>query len=607
MTSFAAQPHLRALIESLRASADDAGLDAYVVGGTVRDALLGRRTGDLDLAVDRDAISWARTIAAQVGGHFVLLDDARGSARVVLDDNELSHIDVAELRGSIAEDLRHRDFTVDALAVSLGADALIDVTGGLADLDAWLVRMTGTQIFGDDPLRLLRAVRIASELGFEIEADTAAEVRRHAARVNEAAAERRRDELARIFELDEVYPALGLLDDLALLDALLPELTVGRGITQPEQHHAYDVFEHNLRAVEAMDIMLAPSEPTTVTAWIWRSTWKTFGWCEAEIRTYLDEEMSEGRSRRALLKMAALLHDIAKPQTRSEDHAGRVRFFGHADAGAEVARKIMRRLRFSSREAAFVSLLVAEHLRPVQLAQVGAAPTRRALYRFFRDLGDAAPAVLLLALADAAAARGPKMTSDGWSRHVGYMNSLLVRSKEEEGIVDPPRLLTGRDIMTELGVSEGPVIGRLLEALREAQAAGEVADVDGALEFVERLARAGRKGAGRTMNAAEIGFIAILAIVVAFYLIVLRPQQQEQSRQQKDIKDLQIGDEVLTTSGFLGTVKDVHIPESGPVQIVIDFGNGVVMSALSTAIAQRVAAGQTIYSRTLANSEEKGS
>ncbi len=109
------------------------------------------------------------------------------------------------------------------------------------------------------------------------------------------------------------------------------------------------------------------------------------------------------------------------------------------------------------------------------------------------------------------------------------------------------------------------------------------------------------------MNAAEIGFIAILSIVVAFYLIVLRPQQQEQSRQQKDVKDLQIGDEVLTTSGFLGRVTDVLIPESGPVQIVLDFGNGVVVNALSTAIAQRVAKGQTIFSRALANTEEKGS
>lgn len=106
------------------------------------------------------------------------------------------------------------------------------------------------------------------------------------------------------------------------------------------------------------------------------------------------------------------------------------------------------------------------------------------------------------------------------------------------------------------------------------------------------------------MNAAEFGFLVILAIIFAFYLIVLRPQQQEQKRQQKDIKDLQVGDEVLTTSGFLGTVTDVFIPETGPVQIVIDFGNGVVMNAVATAIAQRVAAGQTVHSGALARREE---
>jgi preprotein translocase subunit YajC len=106
------------------------------------------------------------------------------------------------------------------------------------------------------------------------------------------------------------------------------------------------------------------------------------------------------------------------------------------------------------------------------------------------------------------------------------------------------------------------------------------------------------------MNAAEISFVVIVGVIIAFYLIILRPQQQEQNKQQHDIKNLQVGDEVLTTSGFLGTVKDVHIPESGPVQIVIDFGNGVVINALANSIAQRVAAGQTLHSRNLAGREE---
>jgi len=108
------------------------------------------------------------------------------------------------------------------------------------------------------------------------------------------------------------------------------------------------------------------------------------------------------------------------------------------------------------------------------------------------------------------------------------------------------------------------------------------------------------------MNAEEIGFLVIVGVVIAFYLIVLRPQQQEQRRQRKDVHDLQVGDEVLTTSGFLGTVKEVHIPEQGPVQLVIDFGNGVVINALTTAVAQRVAKGQTVYSRTLAEDGGEG-
>jgi poly(A) polymerase len=248
------------------------------------------------------------------------------------------------------------------------------------------------------------------------------------------------------------------------------------------------VFEHGLRVVEAMDVMLAPERPSGDSAWMWDELWRVFAWCEAELRGYLGEQMSEGRSRGSLLKLAGLLHDVAKPQTR-ELRDGRVRFFGHADIGADVAARVLRRYRFSAREVRFVSVLVAEHLRPVQLAQVGEVPTRRALYRFHRDLGDAARAVLLLALADAAAARGPGMRSEGWARHVGYMNRVLVRSHQEEGIVDAPRLLTGRDIIDRLGLPPGPVIGRLLEALREAQAAGDVTELDGALAFVRQMAR----------------------------------------------------------------------------------------------------------------------
>ena len=486
------------LIDAIVPLATEAGVTVYVVGGTVRDVLLRREARDLDLAVDREAMAFARRLAAAFDGHFVELDDVNAVARVVMPrghDEGADYIDVAQLQGSLEQDLRRRDFTIDALAVPLGQASVIDRGGGVDDLMARVLRMNGPDVFDADPLRLLRAARIASELGFAIDTRTRDVIRTLAPDVLRAAAERRRDELARIFALEDAYRAVVLLDSLKLLDALLPELTSGRGVTQAPDWHVYDVFEHGLRAVEAMDVMLGPPGARGTQVWLRDGLWGAFAWCEGGLRAYLAEELSEGRTRASLLKLAALLHDVAKPQTRTVDDDGRVRFLGHGDEGAVIAARVMRRLRFSASEVRFVSRLVAEHLRPVQLAQAGEVPTPRALYRFYRALGDAVPGVLLLSLADAAASRGPSMTSDGWSRHVAYMNSLLVRSMEEEGIVNPPRLLTGNDVMKELGMPAGPAIGELLEALREAQAAGEVETREAALEFVRRAADGAGEGA----------------------------------------------------------------------------------------------------------------
>ncbi len=489
MTRFDPPAMLQSLLDRCREITRVPEVDAFVVGGTVRDVLLGRTPRDLDLAVSGDAMALARRLASALPGHFVELDSVNAVARVVLDAGPVRCIDVARLHGTLEADLRRRDFTIDALAAPLDGGVVFDVCNGLTDLEGQRVRMNGAHVFDADPLRLLRGARISAELSFALDPATEAAIRARARNLNEAAPERLRDELARIVALDDAYAGLRLLDRLELLDVVLPALAAGRGVTQPGEFHAYDVFEHGLRAVEAMDVTLATQRPGGPVAWMWDELWRSFDWCAERMRAHLAEEMAEGRTRASILKLAALLHDVAKPETRSEGADGRVRFLGHADVGAAIATRILRRFRFSTREVRFVSVLVAEHLRPVQLARVSEAPTRRALYRFHRDTGDAMPDVLLLALADAAAARGPKMTREGWIRHVVYMNGLLVRSRKEEGIVDPPRLLTGRDIMLALGKPEGPVIGRLLEALREAQAAGDVTDRDGALAFVARSAR----------------------------------------------------------------------------------------------------------------------
>lgn len=495
---------LAAVIHSVATLAAANGRAAYVVGGTVRDVLLGRPAQDLDLAVTGEAAPFARRVGEALDGHFVELDEDRGIYRVVLrapaPDGPM-YIDVAAMQGTIDADLRRRDFTIDAMAVEVEGGDVIDPRGGVADLKARIVRMTDAAVFEADPLRLLRCARIAAELRFDVEATTAVEVRARAGDVMRPAGERQRDELARMFGLADAYGGVRLLDGLGLLDVVLPEVAAGRGVTQPPQWHAYDVFEHGMRAVEAMDLMLARERPASERAWVWEELWSAFAWRERELRAHLAEELSGGRTRASLLKLAALLHDVGKPQSRTVDETGRIRFFGHADGGATIAARIMRRLRFSAAEVRYVSLLVAEHLRPVQLAQVGEAPTKRALYRFNRALGDAMPDVLLLALADAAGSRGPALTSDGWLRHVAYMNSLLVRSMEGVGILHAPPLLTGDEVMAEGGIAPGPMVGRLLEALREAEAIGAVTTADGARAFVRRLVRdmkttRGNAGAG---------------------------------------------------------------------------------------------------------------
>jgi putative nucleotidyltransferase with HDIG domain len=479
-------PTARGLLATARELLDDNA--GYLVGGSLRDALLGRPLADLDLTVAGDALAFARALADGLGGHFVLLDEERGTARVVLNDGPVRVIDVARLRGDIHADLGERDFTIDALAVPIEAiepTALIDPHGGLRDLKKGVVRLVSEQALVDDPLRLLRAVRLAVQLDFRIARDTAGAIRRHAGRIGQAAAERQRDELARCFATPRAGRSLRLMDELDLLDQLLPEVTAGRGVTQPKEHY-YDVFEHAVETVAALDWMLAGQEPTAAReARFWRELWNTLA-VAPDLRTYLGEEVSEGRSRATLLKLAGLLHDVAKPETRAPDATGRIRFFGHAERGAETARAVMRRFRFSKREVELIATMVEEHLRPGQLGHQG-PPTRRALFRYFRDTGEAAEGVLLLFLADGLAARGPRTRIDAWRRQVAYVAHVLARRHEDEAIVRPPRLLTGEAIMAVLDIGPGPEVGRLLAALEEALAGGEVVSHADALAFVRRL------------------------------------------------------------------------------------------------------------------------
>ncbi len=483
--------------------------DSYLVGGSVRDLLLDAPLADLDLAVAGDAVACARALADSLNGHFALLDAERGVARIVLDEAAVRYVDFASMQGgSIEADLGLRDFTIDALAAPLRPLAagelveVIDLHGGIRDLELRQIRLVSEHALVDDPLRLLRAVRLAVQFELRIEPETAAAMRAHAGHIGEAAAERQRDELVRCFATPRAAQALRLLDELDLLERLLPEVTAGRGVEQPKEHH-WDVFDHAIETVAALDVMALPIQPNDKhAADLWRAVWDTLAaWDKdivAELHAYLAAEVSEGLPRAALLKLAGLLHDVAKPETRAPDETGRIRFFGHAERGAETARRVLARLRFSRREIDLVATMVEEHLRPTQLGEPGELPTRRALFRFFRDTGEAAEGVLLLSLADALAARGPGMPLRELGGYVSYIGHILVSRRLDETIARPARLVTGEDVMTELSIPQGPEVGRLLSALEEAQGSGEVSTREQALAFVRRFHEHAIRGANLT-------------------------------------------------------------------------------------------------------------
>ncbi len=330
----------------------------------------------------------------------------------------------------------------------------------------------------------LRAARLCAELDFLLDADTAALIQRDAAYIDPIAPERKRDELVRILATDRAAANLRLLDALGLLERLLPEVTACRGVSQPKEHY-WDVFEHLLETVVALDFMLSDGEPSLPReASLWRELWQQLQWLPSA-HQHLVEEIVEGRPRKALLKLAGLLHDVGKPETKAPDAMGRIRFIGHMALGAQKASKVMRRFRFSGAEMRFASTIVEQHLRPGQMSS-GGLPTRRALYRFFRDTGDAALDILFLMLADNLAARGPRLRFATWQGNVAFMNYILGRYLEEEPAA-PARLVTGNDIMAELRIEPGPAVGKLLAAIEEAQALGTVSTREEALAAARRL------------------------------------------------------------------------------------------------------------------------
>jgi putative nucleotidyltransferase with HDIG domain len=467
---------------------------AFLVGGAVRDILLDRPTHDLDFVLKGDVKAAAKTVADALSASLYVLDNERNTYRVIYYQKDGSRIllDFAALRADDLEsDLRGRDFTINAIALDPSSpDKLIDPLRGEQDLQNKLLRACSPTSFIDDPARVLRGVRLAMDLGFNILPDTFSAMGMSADLLGNVAAERRRDELFKMLDGSRLDQAVSMLEQLGALNEILPELAELKGVTQSPPH-ILDVWEHTLSVLHELSclfsaIVVGNNTVESSTNPIMRLTLQKLGRFLDRLKEHFSGQLNPERSRISLLALAALYHDIAKPATYRVDPDGRIRFFDHDKIGAIVAARRGHELALSQVEIQYLETTVRHHMRPHFLEMSGEALTRRAIYRFFKDTGDVGVDICLLSLADVLATYGPTIPEEHWITKLDICQTLLTAWWDRPtDVVRPVRLLTGDDLQVYFALTPSRLIGEILEALREAQACGEISNRGEAMKFVQ--------------------------------------------------------------------------------------------------------------------------
>lgn len=448
------------------------GEGVWIAGGAVRDAALGRDVLDLDLAVAGDPAAIARAIGREGAASAFELSAEFGTWRTVAADRSWQ-IDVTALRGeTIEEDIGERDFTIGAVAVPLGGDRVVDPFGGLADLERGRLRVVSERSFAADPLRLLRAARLAADLDLEVDPGTAELARAEAPHAAEPAGERQLLELRQLVGGPDPLRGMALLRDLGLMPVVLPELEQLRGVEQGPNHHL-DVYGHTLAVLERTLEVEADLE-------------RFGGVRAAEIEALLAEPLADEMTRATALRFGALLHDVGKPATRSEGN-GYVTFVGHDHDGAEMVGSLCRRLHASRDLTRHLQGLTLHHLRLGFLVHEAPLPPRR-VHEYLRATEPVEVDVTLLTVADRLSARGtgPFATEEAIEAHLGLAREMLAAALDWRRQGPPPALLRGDELAHELGVEPGPELGRLLAELEAAQYAGEISTRAEAVDHLRR-------------------------------------------------------------------------------------------------------------------------
>jgi len=441
----------------------------YMIGGSVRDLLLGRSPTDYDIAVTGNPEQFAKNLIAKSDGHLVRLGKpGRMIVRVISGD---IIFDITSLNGtSIEDDLNQRDFSINAIAYDLYSEKIIDCLGGLQDLANKKVRMISKEIFKKDPVRLIRAYRIGACLNFEIEAKTATAITSNAKLLKNIAGERIRVELFTMLGTSTSYRYLSQMANSGLLTATFPDLDRLKGCFQNHHHH-FDVFEHTMRAYGHLETLLNDPE-------------KILPDTSAKIHQYIH------KNKPALIKCAILLHDIGKPLMKTLDSSDKCHFYGHARKSADMAQKISQRLRFSNHERQFIDGIIRNHMKPLSLftAYEKKTLTQKGITRFYKKCGGYVPALLLAAIADTKAKQNTLNEKN--KAFESFLKKMIFEYFYHfQPLKDEPPLITGRDLIYVFGLTPSPLFRKILDLVDDAKLTKTIKNRSEALELIKDVLR----------------------------------------------------------------------------------------------------------------------
>lgn len=452
-------------------------VDLFLVGGFLRDAFLGKSGHDFDFALARNAVEFSKVFAREIKGAFVLLDKERGCGRVVKKyDGKIETYDFADFRApTLKEDILHRDFTINTLTLKFTEfdfnkdliSGVKDFCGGLKDLKVPLIRVVSQQAFVQDPLRLLRVYSLRAQLGCKIEKKTLNRVAKDKDLLRNVARERILDELFKVLESSSAADNLAAMDKIGLLEKVIPQITVMYGVKQGGYHHL-DVWPHSLETVKQLEIVLDERQKSP------------------EVDGYLNESLAGTRTRRGILKLAALLHDIGKPATRKKEK-GRMSFHGHEHVGKDIVRSVAKLLMLSGRERIILENIVMWHLRPGYLSNFK-NPSNKAIFRYFRDTKEEAASIALLSMADQRSTRGPLSTKTDERHHQKICIDLIERFFNAKKQTPFVALINGKDLIKKLKLKPSPIFGKILREVEEAQVMGKVTTKAQALVLAKQIA-----------------------------------------------------------------------------------------------------------------------